>query len=79
MTFMSSLSNVQRSEVDKILKRVDEAPRYERDRSASPRPSRRNDSPPRARRSASPGGNGHVEPRSVSTTLTQHMYVINSF
>ncbi|KFY09741.1 hypothetical protein V492_05367 [Pseudogymnoascus sp. VKM F-4246] len=36
----------------------DEAPRYERDRSASPRP-RRQDSP--RRRSASPGGNGQVD------------------
>lgn len=37
----------------------DEAPRYERDRSASPRPTRRNDSPRGGgRRSASPNGNG---------------------
>lgn len=42
----------------------DEAPRYERDRSASPRPTRRNDSPRGGtRRSASPGGNGHVDSR----------------
>ena len=45
---------------------ADEAPRYERDRSASPRPTRRNDSPRGGpRRSASPNGNGHVEARSV--------------
>lgn len=38
----------------------DEAPRYERDnRSASPRPTRRNED----RRSASPNGNGHVDSR----------------
>jgi len=42
----------------------DEAPRYERDRTASPRPARRNDSPRGGpRRSASPGGNGHVDSR----------------
>jgi len=46
---------------------IDEAPRYERDRSASPRPTRRNESPRggSGRRSASPGGNGHMDPRSV--------------
>lgn len=38
---------------------VDEAPKYERDRSASPRPTRRNDSPRGGRRSASPNGNGY--------------------
>ena len=43
-------------------RRVDEAPRYERDRSASPRPTRRNDSPRGgARRSASPNGNGRMD------------------
>jgi len=37
----------------------EEAPRYDRERSASPRPGRRNDSPRGGpRRSASPGGNG---------------------
>ncbi|TVY57643.1 putative RNA-binding protein C25G10.01 [Lachnellula cervina] len=41
----------------------DEAPRYERDRSASPRPTRRNDSPRGQRRSASPNGNGHIDSR----------------
>ncbi|KAG9233994.1 hypothetical protein BJ875DRAFT_505016 [Amylocarpus encephaloides] len=42
----------------------DEAPRYERDRSASPRPTRRNDSPRGGpRRSASPNGNGHMDSR----------------
>lgn len=43
----------------------DEGPRYERerDRSASPRPTRRNDSPHGARRSASPSGNGHSDSR----------------
>ncbi|KUJ21184.1 RNA-binding domain-containing protein [Mollisia scopiformis] len=42
----------------------DEAPRYERDRSASPRPTRRNESPRgNPRRSASPNGNGHTESR----------------
>ncbi|KAF4635029.1 hypothetical protein G7Y89_g3067 [Cudoniella acicularis] len=42
----------------------DEAPRYERDRSASPRPTRRNDSPRGGpRRSASPSGNGHMDNR----------------
>jgi len=42
----------------------DEAPRYERDRSASPRPTRRNDSPRGGlRRSASPGRNGRVDDR----------------
>ncbi|EHK96478.1 RNA-binding, RBD [Glarea lozoyensis ATCC 20868] len=43
----------------------DEAPRYnERDRSASPRPTRRNDSPRGGpRRSASPAGNGHTDSR----------------
>ncbi|KAH8663543.1 hypothetical protein BGZ60DRAFT_470986 [Tricladium varicosporioides] len=42
----------------------DEAPRYERDRSASPRPTRRNDSPRgNPRRSASPSGNGHMDSR----------------
>jgi len=42
----------------------DEAPRYERDRSASPRPARRNDSPRGGpRRSASPNGNSHVDSR----------------
>ncbi|TVY68654.1 putative RNA-binding protein [Lachnellula suecica] len=42
----------------------DEAPRYERDRSASPRPTRRNDSPRgNPRRSASPNGNGHMDSR----------------
>jgi len=42
----------------------DEAPRYERDRSASPRPTRRIDSPRGgARRSASPSGNGHIDSR----------------
>ncbi|CAG8959118.1 hypothetical protein HYFRA_00012981 [Hymenoscyphus fraxineus] len=42
----------------------DEAPRYDRDRSASPRPTRRNDSPRGGpRRSASPNGNGHIDSR----------------
>jgi len=53
-------------EIDKL--RLDEAPRYERerDRSASPRPTRRNDSPRGGpRRSASPNGNGHADSRSV--------------
>ena len=45
----------------------DEAPRYERDRSASPRPQRRNESPRGSRRSPSPGGSGHMDARSVST------------
>lgn len=46
---------------------ADEAPRYEqRDRSASPRPSRRDDSPRGAsRRSASPNGNGNADSRLV--------------
>jgi len=41
------------------------APRYERDRSASPRPTRRNDSPrgDTRQRSASPRGNGHSDSR----------------
>ncbi|CAD6499646.1 BgTH12-03756 [Blumeria graminis f. sp. triticale] len=45
--------------------RYEEEPsRYEHDRSASPRPSRRNDSPrERPRRSASPSGNTHVDSR----------------
>ncbi|KAG4025923.1 hypothetical protein MFRU_048g00340 [Monilinia fructicola] len=43
----------------------DEAPRYERDRSASPRPTRRNDSPRGGpRRSASPDRNGRADERS---------------
>jgi len=43
----------------------DDGPRYERerDRSASPRPTRRNESPHGARRSASPSGNGHSDSR----------------
>ncbi|PSS16870.1 hypothetical protein M430DRAFT_249662 [Amorphotheca resinae ATCC 22711] len=45
----------------------DEAPRYERDRSASPRPSRRNESPRGPRRSASPNGNGHPDSRGPRT------------
>ncbi|PMD34147.1 RNA-binding domain-containing protein [Hyaloscypha variabilis F] len=46
----------------------DEAPRYERDRSASPRPTRRNDSPRGGpRRSASPNGNGHADSRPVKS------------
>ena len=51
------------------MRRVDEAPRYnERDRSASPRPTRRNDSPRGGpRRSASPAGNGHAESRLVTS------------
>lgn len=46
---------------------LDEPPRYERDRSASPRPTRRNESPRGGggRRSPSPSGNGHMDPRSV--------------
>jgi transformer-2 protein len=61
------------------FRRVDEAPRYERDRSASPRPTRRNDSPRGPRRSASPNGNGHADSRSeyfathnLCTRLTSH-------
>ncbi|RDW71207.1 transformer-SR ribonucleoprotein recognition motif containing protein [Coleophoma cylindrospora] len=47
-----------------INQRTDEAPRYEgRERSASPRPTRRNDSPRGPRRSASPNGNGHADSR----------------
>jgi hypothetical protein len=42
---------------------ADEAPRYERDRSASPRPQRRESPRGGGRRSASPGGNGHMDPR----------------
>ncbi|KAI9849589.1 MAG: hypothetical protein M1838_000099 [Thelocarpon superellum] len=42
----------------------DDEPRYDRDRSASPRPARRGDSPRAARaRSASPNGNGRVDNR----------------
>jgi transformer-2 protein len=41
----------------------DEAPRYERDRSASPRPTRRESPRGGPRRSASPNGNGHTESR----------------
>lgn len=45
---------------------LDEAPRYERDRSASPRPTRRNDSPRGGpRRSASPDRNGRADERLV--------------
>jgi hypothetical protein len=51
----------------------DEAPRYERDRSASPRPTRRNDSPRGgARRSPSPNSNG-VDSRLV---LPIHLFSI---
>jgi transformer-2 protein len=39
---------------------------FQRDRSASPRPTRRNESPRGGpRRSASPNGNGHVDSRSA--------------
>lgn len=60
----------------------DEAPRYERDRSASPRPTRRNESPrDRPRRSASPNGNGHVDsrgpPKSDSRSAPQDDGAIN--
>jgi len=56
------------------FRRVDEAPRYERDRSASPRPTRRNDSPRgNPRRSASPNGNGHMDSRLVFTLLTYRL------
>jgi hypothetical protein len=49
--------------------RVDEAPRYERDRSASPRPTRRNESPRGGpRRSASPDRGGRDD-RLVSQHL----------
>ncbi|EKD21069.1 RNA recognition domain-containing protein [Drepanopeziza brunnea f. sp. 'multigermtubi' MB_m1] len=41
----------------------DEAPRYERDRSASPRPNRRESPRGGPRRSASPNGNGHADSR----------------
>jgi len=55
-----------RSKISTNTVLVDEAPRYERDRSASPRPTRRNDSPRGGpRRSASPNGNGHADSRSV--------------
>lgn len=47
---------------DKIL--IDEAPKYDRERSQSPRPQRRGDSPRGGgRRSASPGGNGYSDSR----------------
>lgn len=54
---------------------LDEAPRYERDRSASPRPTRRNDSPRGGpRRSASPDRNGRADERLVElmTKLNEH-------
>ncbi|PBP24944.1 RNA recognition domain-containing protein [Diplocarpon rosae] len=41
----------------------EEAPRYERDRSASPRPTRRESPRGGPRRSASPSGNGHADSR----------------
>ncbi|CAL3972004.1 unnamed protein product [Diplocarpon coronariae] len=41
----------------------EEAPRYERDRSASPRPARRESPRGGPRRSASPSGNGHADSR----------------
>lgn len=51
---------------------LDEAPRYERDRSASPRPTRRNDSPRGGpRRSASPDRNGRADERLVHL-ITNH-------
>ena len=54
LVFLKSLAD--------IVSHTDEAPKYERDRSASPRPARRNDSPRGgARRSASPGGNGYAD------------------
>jgi len=60
------LSRLEELHADSNFCCVDEAPRYERDRSASPRPTRRNDSPRGGpRRSASPNGNGHVDNRSV--------------
>lgn len=64
------------SESDNLF--VDEAPRYERDRSASPRPTRRNESPRGGggRRSTSPGGNGHMDPRSVHCLILTILHAL---
>lgn len=73
ITYSLSLNLRNAGPTDTMLtqpRRVDEAPRYERDRSASPRPTRRNESPrDRPRRSASPNGNGHVDNRLVQIAL----------
>lgn len=76
---LSQICLTQKLDTDSCLRRVDEAPRYERDRSASPRPTRRESPRGGPRRSASPNGNGHSDSRSVPFNIkSQHFLTYDS-